>query len=211
MTQPLEPVPTAAACVEEVEIQGHIIDSLLLPKVLDEILTHGGTYVIKDIRIGQRQADPSFARIEVRAPSSAALHELKDIPRKMRRHPLAVTCRDIRRKGRRLVDHRIAREQVGDICAVPEMQRKIEWPDDHGWTQRAAPHCSGMRAAEIGSVGETRLGVGNSEIDFGDDRTDFALGLGNRLAGLEADAAGEFFLRRGQRLLSGAHPRNAFG
>jgi lysine-ketoglutarate reductase/saccharopine dehydrogenase-like protein (TIGR00300 family) len=64
--------------VEEVEIQGHIIDSLLLPKVLDEILTHGGTYVIKDIRIGQRQADPSFARIEVRAPSSAALHEILD-------------------------------------------------------------------------------------------------------------------------------------
>ena len=29
--------------VEEVELQGHIIDSLLLPKVLDEILTHGGT------------------------------------------------------------------------------------------------------------------------------------------------------------------------
>ena len=52
--------------VEEVEMHGHIIDSLLLPKVLDEILTRGGTYVIKDIRIGQRQADPSYARIEVR-------------------------------------------------------------------------------------------------------------------------------------------------
>ena len=31
-------------------MHGHIIDSLLLPKVLDEILTRGGTYVIKDIR-----------------------------------------------------------------------------------------------------------------------------------------------------------------
>src|SRR5262245_35609544 len=64
--------------VEEVEIQGHIIDSLLLPKVLDEILTHGGSYVIKDIRIGQRQADPSFARIEVRAPSAVVLREVLD-------------------------------------------------------------------------------------------------------------------------------------
>ena len=51
--------------IEEVELQGHIIDSLLLPKVLDEILTRGGSYVIKDIRIGQRQIDPSYARIEV--------------------------------------------------------------------------------------------------------------------------------------------------
>src|SRR6516225_9702092 len=64
--------------VEEVEIQGHIIDSLILPKVLDEILTHGGSYVIKDFRIGQRQADPSFARIEVRAPSGEALREVLD-------------------------------------------------------------------------------------------------------------------------------------
>jgi lysine-ketoglutarate reductase/saccharopine dehydrogenase-like protein (TIGR00300 family) len=62
--------------VEEVEIQGHIIDSLILPKVLDEILTRGGSYVLKDIRIGQRQADPSFARIEVKAPTGELLHEI---------------------------------------------------------------------------------------------------------------------------------------
>jgi lysine-ketoglutarate reductase/saccharopine dehydrogenase-like protein (TIGR00300 family) len=64
--------------VEEVEIQGHIIDSLLLPKVLDEILTQGGSYVIKDIRVGQRQADPSYARIEVRADNAATLRQLLD-------------------------------------------------------------------------------------------------------------------------------------
>jgi len=40
--------------IRRVQLQGHIIDSLLLPKVLDVILTHGGTYVIKDIKIGQR-------------------------------------------------------------------------------------------------------------------------------------------------------------
>src|SRR5215472_6030158 len=62
--------------VEQVEIQGHIIDSLILPKVLDEILTHGGSYVIKDIQIGQRQNDPSHALVEVRAPSAAVLQEV---------------------------------------------------------------------------------------------------------------------------------------
>jgi lysine-ketoglutarate reductase/saccharopine dehydrogenase-like protein (TIGR00300 family) len=64
--------------VEEVEIQGHIVDSLLLPKILDEILTHEGSYEIKNIRIGQRQADPSYARIEVRAPTGQALQEILD-------------------------------------------------------------------------------------------------------------------------------------
>lgn len=64
--------------VEDIEIQGHIIDSLLLPKVLDEIITHGGSYVIKDIRIGQRQEDTSHAVVEVRADSADKLRDILD-------------------------------------------------------------------------------------------------------------------------------------
>jgi lysine-ketoglutarate reductase/saccharopine dehydrogenase-like protein (TIGR00300 family) len=70
--------PSAAGFVEEVEIQGHIIDSLILPKILDEILTHGGSFVLKDIRVGQRQTDASYARIEVRAPTAPMLHDILD-------------------------------------------------------------------------------------------------------------------------------------
>jgi lysine-ketoglutarate reductase/saccharopine dehydrogenase-like protein (TIGR00300 family) len=66
----------AASPVEEVQLEGHIIDSLILPKVLDEILTYGGSYVIKDIAIGQRQTDRSHARIEVRAPDRRTLDEI---------------------------------------------------------------------------------------------------------------------------------------
>src|SRR3954452_13572123 len=64
--------------VEEVELNGHIIDSLLLPKVLDEILTRGGTYVLKEVKIGERQSDPSHARIEVRAPRADVLENTLD-------------------------------------------------------------------------------------------------------------------------------------
>jgi lysine-ketoglutarate reductase/saccharopine dehydrogenase-like protein (TIGR00300 family) len=64
---------------EEVQLRGHIIDSLLLPKVLDTILTRGGSYVIKDMKIGQRGTDPSLARIEVRAPTADRLHEILDV------------------------------------------------------------------------------------------------------------------------------------
>jgi lysine-ketoglutarate reductase/saccharopine dehydrogenase-like protein (TIGR00300 family) len=79
MTTPPNGNTSSAGHVEEVELQGHIIDSLLLPKVLDEILTHGGTYVLKDIRVGQRQSDTSHARIEVRAPTAQALQEILDV------------------------------------------------------------------------------------------------------------------------------------
>jgi lysine-ketoglutarate reductase/saccharopine dehydrogenase-like protein (TIGR00300 family) len=69
-------LPAAPGFVEEVEIHGHIIDSLLLPKVLDEILTRGGSYTIKNVRIGQRQEDPSDAHIEVRAPTAEKLRDV---------------------------------------------------------------------------------------------------------------------------------------
>ena len=69
-------MPKSKSFVEEVELQGHIIDSLLLPKVLDEILTRGGTYVIKDMKLGKRQIDPSNARIEIKAESREQLDDI---------------------------------------------------------------------------------------------------------------------------------------
>jgi lysine-ketoglutarate reductase/saccharopine dehydrogenase-like protein (TIGR00300 family) len=61
---------------ETIELRGHIIDSLILPKVLDQILTHGANFKIAEINIGKKRADQSFARIEVSAETSEALDEL---------------------------------------------------------------------------------------------------------------------------------------
>src|SRR5207244_6158849 len=61
---------------ETIELRGHIIDSLILPKVLDEILRAGGTFRIEQIKIGQRRADQSRAQIEVSAPSTESLDDL---------------------------------------------------------------------------------------------------------------------------------------
>jgi lysine-ketoglutarate reductase/saccharopine dehydrogenase-like protein (TIGR00300 family) len=66
----------SAPHVEHVEMSGHIVDSLLLPKVLDAILTRGGRYHIETLRLGQRQDDPSFARIEIRADSAEQLDRI---------------------------------------------------------------------------------------------------------------------------------------
>ncbi|HEV8066736.1 MAG TPA: TIGR00300 family protein [Planctomycetaceae bacterium] len=58
-------VPGQPTFVEDVEIVGHIIDSLILPKVLDEIMCLGGQFEIREIRIGQRRNDPSYAQLRV--------------------------------------------------------------------------------------------------------------------------------------------------
>jgi lysine-ketoglutarate reductase/saccharopine dehydrogenase-like protein (TIGR00300 family) len=71
-TNPLSAFPA----VEDVEVRGHIIDSLILPKVLDGITAAGGRFVIKDVAIGHDRSDPSFARIEVRAKSEDELQAI---------------------------------------------------------------------------------------------------------------------------------------
>ena len=68
---------------ETVVLRGHIIDSLILPKVLDQILSLGGDFKIGEIKIGQNRADQSYARIEVSGPSHEALD---DIVLRLRQH-----------------------------------------------------------------------------------------------------------------------------
>jgi len=61
---------------ETVELQGHIIDSLTLPKVLDEVMNCAGTFEILEVAIGHRREDPSRARIRVSAATQEALDAL---------------------------------------------------------------------------------------------------------------------------------------
>jgi lysine-ketoglutarate reductase/saccharopine dehydrogenase-like protein (TIGR00300 family) len=68
---------------DTIELRGHIIDSLILPKVLDEILTRGGTFKIGEIKIGENRVDQSYARIEVTSTSDEVLD---DILLRLRQH-----------------------------------------------------------------------------------------------------------------------------
>lgn len=56
-----------------VEISGHIIDSLILPKILDHIINLGAEFEILEIQVGHRRADRSYARIQIDAPSAGLL------------------------------------------------------------------------------------------------------------------------------------------
>ncbi|PWU11347.1 MAG: TIGR00300 family protein [Verrucomicrobia bacterium] len=68
---------------EQIELHGHIIDSLILPKVLDEILTYGGTFTIREVKIGKQRHDPSYACIDVFGPSPEVVD---DIVKRLRQH-----------------------------------------------------------------------------------------------------------------------------
>jgi lysine-ketoglutarate reductase/saccharopine dehydrogenase-like protein (TIGR00300 family) len=61
---------------ETVHLDGHIIDSGTLSKVLDLILLHGGDYEITTFQIGTTREAPSHAEIIVRAESADDLHHI---------------------------------------------------------------------------------------------------------------------------------------
>ncbi|MHB8262407.1 MAG: ornithine cyclodeaminase, nickel-pincer nucleotide-dependent [Acidimicrobiales bacterium] len=61
---------------EILELKGHIIDSLTLPKVLDTIIARGAEYGILEIEIGKTKQDPSRVLLEVTANSPELLDAL---------------------------------------------------------------------------------------------------------------------------------------
>ena len=61
---------------EVIEVEGHIIDSLILAKVLDVIVAAGADYEVLDVHIGRTNIDTSRVRLEVRADDEDALTSL---------------------------------------------------------------------------------------------------------------------------------------
>ncbi len=61
---------------EEVELRGHVLDSLTLSKVLDHITGSGGWYEIKELQVGTAKEEPSYARLRVGTRTRRQLQEL---------------------------------------------------------------------------------------------------------------------------------------
>lgn len=63
---------------ETITLSGHIIDSLTLPGVLDEIIDFGASYETVELRLGVRHEDESLARLRVTTGTEDELARLLD-------------------------------------------------------------------------------------------------------------------------------------
>ena len=63
---------------EEIELKGHIIDSLILPRVLDTIMDMKGSFEILQLDVGKTKTDPSYCKIEVKG-SAELFDELEKL------------------------------------------------------------------------------------------------------------------------------------
>ncbi|MEM2848719.1 MAG: TIGR00300 family protein [Candidatus Bathyarchaeia archaeon] len=67
---------------QEVELEGHLIDSLILPKIFDIIMDLGGDFEVIEFRIGRRKTETSYAKILIKGRSRRHLEViLKEVYR----------------------------------------------------------------------------------------------------------------------------------
>jgi lysine-ketoglutarate reductase/saccharopine dehydrogenase-like protein (TIGR00300 family) len=57
-------------------LTGHIIDSMMLPQIMDLVMDLGGNFTIEELKVGQHKTDTSLCRMEIVAASAAQLDSI---------------------------------------------------------------------------------------------------------------------------------------
>jgi lysine-ketoglutarate reductase/saccharopine dehydrogenase-like protein (TIGR00300 family) len=57
-------------------LSGHIIDSMMLPSVMDLVMDEGGNFTIEELTVGQHKTDTSLCRMEIIAGSAEQLDRI---------------------------------------------------------------------------------------------------------------------------------------
>lgn len=64
-----------------IELEGHIIDSLILPRVLTAVMEMGGNFDVETFTMGKKKDETSFARIRIHAEDDATLNGILEAVR----------------------------------------------------------------------------------------------------------------------------------
>jgi len=62
--------------IADIEMQGHLIDSQMLTRVLDKIMDMGGEFEIKNFQIGQKKNDSSYVQITLTGEDAVHLDRI---------------------------------------------------------------------------------------------------------------------------------------
>ncbi|HSS94746.1 MAG TPA: TIGR00300 family protein, partial [Candidatus Dormibacteraeota bacterium] len=57
-------------------LKGHIIDSMMLPQIMDLVMDIGGNFTIEELKVGQHKTDTSLCRMEVVASTAEQLDRI---------------------------------------------------------------------------------------------------------------------------------------
>lgn len=60
----------------EIEVKGHLIDSMILTKIFDVIMDLNGEFQVQEFRVGKRKKDESYAKLLIQGKSQKHLDEI---------------------------------------------------------------------------------------------------------------------------------------
>ncbi len=135
--------------IADIEMEGHLIDSQMLTKVLDRIMDMGGEFEIKTFRIGEKKNDTSYVQITVTGEDSLHLERI---------------LLELNALGARLLEMEDVRSQIapGDMVVPRGFYTTTNHPTYvryHGiWVEVEANHMDGIIVLHNGRAVCTPIG-----------------------------------------------------
>jgi lysine-ketoglutarate reductase/saccharopine dehydrogenase-like protein (TIGR00300 family) len=75
---------------QEIEVKGHLIDSMILTKIFDKVMDLKGDFQVLEFIVGKKKRDPSYARLLVRGRDQQHLDELLESVYREGAQPISV-------------------------------------------------------------------------------------------------------------------------
>jgi lysine-ketoglutarate reductase/saccharopine dehydrogenase-like protein (TIGR00300 family) len=75
---------------QEIEVKGHLIDSMILTKIFDKVMDLKGDFHVLEFSVGKKKGDPSYARLLVRGRNQQHLDELLESVYREGAQPISV-------------------------------------------------------------------------------------------------------------------------
>ncbi|HEX7207421.1 MAG TPA: TIGR00300 family protein [Nitrososphaeraceae archaeon] len=75
---------------QEIEVKGHLIDSMILTKIFDKVMDLKGDFQVLEFSVGKKKRDPSYARLLVRGRDQQHLDELLELVYREGAQPISV-------------------------------------------------------------------------------------------------------------------------
>jgi lysine-ketoglutarate reductase/saccharopine dehydrogenase-like protein (TIGR00300 family) len=75
---------------QEIEVKGHLIDSMILTKIFDKVMDLKGDFHVLEFTVGKKKGDPSYARLLVRGTNQQHLDELLESVYREGAQPISV-------------------------------------------------------------------------------------------------------------------------
>lgn len=75
---------------QEIELEGHIIDSGIMTQLFDKVMDMGGNFEILSFNVGKKKTDPSYARLRIAASNKEKLRSILSELHRLGARPLEV-------------------------------------------------------------------------------------------------------------------------